>query len=94
YTPETGKVRVVVAGDEDRVTIEVSDTGTGIPEEELTHVFDRHFMGRQRRVRNEGSGLGLSIVKGLVERMDGEVAAESAVGKGTTIRVWLPKQGE
>jgi signal transduction histidine kinase len=92
YTPETGKVRVrVAADDEERILIEVVDTGVGIPEEELPHVFDRHFVGRQRRVRNEGSGLGLSIVKGLVERMGGEVAAESEVGKGTTTRVWLPR---
>jgi two-component system sensor histidine kinase BaeS len=91
YTPETGKVRVAVAADGDRILIEVVDTGIGIPEEELAHVFDRHFVGRQRQVRNEGSGLGLSIVKGLVERMGGEVVAESAVGKGTTIRVWLPR---
>jgi signal transduction histidine kinase len=47
-------------------------------------------VGKQRKLRNEGSGLGLSIVKGLVERMGGEVTADSAPGKGTTITVSLP----
>ncbi len=94
YTPETGRVDVTVRADGDRVLIEVSDTGVGIPEEDLPHVFDRHYVGRQRLVRKEGSGLGLSIVKGLVERMGGDVTVESKVGEGTTIRVWLPKESD
>ncbi|MFQ5522482.1 MAG: ATP-binding protein [Acidimicrobiia bacterium] len=94
YTPETGRVQVRVADDGDRVVIEVSDTGVGIPEEDLPRVFDRHYVGRQRVVRKEGSGLGLSIVEGLVERMGGEVAAASKVGEGTTIRLWLPRGGD
>ena len=91
FTPETGDVRVAVSGSEGDVSIEVSDTGLGIAPEDLALVFDRHFVGQQRQIRNEGSGLGLSIVKGLVDRMGGQVTAQSTLGKGTTIRVLLPR---
>jgi signal transduction histidine kinase len=91
HTPEAGSVRVEVAPSESGVSITVVDSGTGIAEEDLARVFDRHFVGRQRSLRNEGSGLGLSIVEGLVDRMGGTVEAESAPGKGTTIRVGLTR---
>ena len=89
HTPETGSVRVSVAVADGGVEIKVVDSGTGIPAEDLPHVFDRHFVGRQRTVHKEGTGLGLSIVKGLVGRMGGSVSATSAPGKGTTIEVTL-----
>jgi signal transduction histidine kinase len=91
FTPEAGQVTVEVRSEEEQVLLIVSDTGTGIGPEDLPHVFGRHYVGRQRRVRNEGSGLGLSIVKGLVERLGGGVTAESQPGKGTTITVKLPR---
>ena len=90
YTPEAGRVSVVVEGDEAAVSIEVTDTGTGIAAEDLPHIFDRHYVGQQRTVRNEGSGLGLSIVRALVDRLGGEVETQSELGKGTTITVKLP----
>ncbi|HEU4320782.1 MAG TPA: HAMP domain-containing sensor histidine kinase [Acidimicrobiia bacterium] len=89
HTPETGTVRVTVGRGSDGVEIVVADSGIGIPADDLPHVFDRHFVGRQRTVHKEGTGLGLSIVKGLVDRMHGSVAATSAPGKGTTITVTL-----
>ncbi len=91
FTPETGSVKVSVGSDDETVTIAVVDSGAGISPEDLPHVFDRHFVGRQRSVRKEGSGLGLSIVKGLVDRMGGSVAAESTPGRGTTITVKLDR---
>ncbi|HEX9846943.1 MAG TPA: HAMP domain-containing sensor histidine kinase [Acidimicrobiia bacterium] len=90
HTPETGSVRVEVSGGDEEVTIAVSDTGSGIAPEDVEHVFERYFVGQQRSVRKEGSGLGLSIVKGLVDRMGGSVEARSTLGKGTTIAVRLP----
>ena len=90
YTPETGQVSVSVESEDGDAVIEVADTGTGIEPDDLPHIFDRHYVGSHRTVRKEGSGLGLSIVKGLVERMGGEVTAESEPGRGTTIRVRLP----
>jgi signal transduction histidine kinase len=90
HTPEAGRVTVVVG---DGPTISVTDTGSGISPEDLPHVFERYFVGRQRSVRKEGSGLGLSIVKGLVDRMGGTVEATSTAGKGTTIEVRLDGVG-
>ncbi|MGC2241878.1 MAG: HAMP domain-containing sensor histidine kinase, partial [Acidimicrobiia bacterium] len=94
FTPEAGSVTVAVKGDNDGVVLSVSDTGTGIDPDDLPHVFDRHYTGRQRRVRNEGSGLGLSIVNGLAERLGGTVTAESRPGHGTTITVRLASLGD
>jgi two-component system sensor histidine kinase BaeS len=90
HTPEAGSVTVSVRAGEDDVQVEVADSGIGIGEDDLPHVFDRHFVGRQRSVHKEGTGLGLSIVKGLVDRMGGSVSASSRPGKGTTITVSLP----
>lgn len=90
HTPETGSIAVVVDGHTDGFGLTVTDSGSGIPAEDLPLVFDRHFVGRQRSVRKEGTGLGLSIVKGLVEQMGGKVTADSAIGQGTTISVELP----
>jgi signal transduction histidine kinase len=91
HTPATGSVRVGVTATDSEVTIAVDDSGAGISPEDLPHVFDRHFVGRQRSVRKEGSGLGLSIVRGLVDRMGGSVEAASSPGKGTTITVTLTR---
>jgi signal transduction histidine kinase len=91
HTPEGGRVHVSVTGVDEVVRLVFEDTGTGIAPDDLPHVFDRHFVGRQRSLRNEGSGLGLSIVKGLVDRMNGSVSAASAQGEGTTITVELAR---
>lgn len=93
FTPEAGTVRVVISrAPGGGVSIAVSDTGSGISEDELPHIFDRHFVGTRRQVRKEGTGLGLSIVRGLVDRLGGTVTAASTLGKGTTITVNLPAQ--
>lgn len=78
----------LIAGDNDYV-IKVVDTGEGIPPEFLP---DRIFEALVRaRPRESGSGLGLSIVKKIVEMHGGQITAESIVGKGTTMTIWLPK---
>jgi two-component system sensor histidine kinase BaeS len=87
-------VQVSVRGEPEQVVISVVDSGSGIGLEDLPHVFDRHFVGKQRSVRKEGTGLGLSIVKGLVDRMGGAVEAASTQGKGTTITVRLNRPSE
>lgn len=92
HTPEAGSVTVTIGEEGDDVVIAVADSGSGIAPEDLPNVFDRHFVGRHRSVRAEGSGLGLSIVEGLVGRMGGTVAAESTPGRGTTITVRLMPQ--
>ena len=94
YTPEGGRVTVTIQPETERpslVELVVSDTGTGIPREALPRVFERFYRVDPARSRQEGgTGLGLSIVKHLVERMAGEVSAESELGKGTTVRLTLP----
>jgi signal transduction histidine kinase len=73
------------------VSLEVADRGPGIPEEELPRVWDSFFRGeRARNSPNRGSGLGLAVVRQLVELHGGRVDVESRLGEGTKFRVWLP----
>jgi len=98
YTPEGGTVRVTASGlpadpegGEDRVRIVVSDTGIGIPKQDLPRIFERFYRVDKARSRNSGgTGLGLSIVKHLVELHRGSIAVESEVGIGSRFIVELP----
>ena len=73
------------------IIVEVADNGPGIPQEDLPHVFEKMYRVEKERTRAaEGSGLGLSIVKRIVELHGGQIAVESTVGKGTTFSVRLP----
>jgi two-component system OmpR family sensor kinase len=87
---------IIIRGRRDRdgrVLIEVSDTGPGIPPDELPYIFDRLYRGSAARAEAPtGAGLGLSIVDSLIRAMGGEVGVESTPGLGTTFRVWLPSQ--
>jgi signal transduction histidine kinase len=87
YTPRGGTVRVrCSAGDPGQIVLSVEDSGTGIPADELPHVFDRFYKSKDSR----GTGLGLAIAKSLVKAHGGEISAHSTLGMGTTIRVTLP----
>lgn len=89
YTPRGGAVRLrTYAAGDDRVGLAVEDTGTGISEEDLPHIFDRFYKSKDSR----GTGLGLAIAKSLVQAHGGEIAAESEPGRGTTIRIVLPRR--
>ena len=91
YTESGGKIRVRVAAAPTEATIEVSDTGIGIPEANLPFVFERFFRSdRARRAHPGGSGLGLSIVKWIVEAHKGKATVSSRVGEGTTFTIKLP----
>jgi two-component system sensor histidine kinase GlrK len=73
------------------VGLSVSDNGPGIPAEDLPHVFDRFYQGRQNgKNKLPGSGLGLALAKRVVEAHGGKIGIESEVGKGTTVRFELP----
>jgi signal transduction histidine kinase len=88
FTPEGGKVRIELEREGDRAVLRVSDTGVGIPPDELPHVFDRFFRGRH--VRAGGSGIGLTVVRELVSAHGGEVDVSSEPGSGTTFTVRIP----
>ena len=94
FTPRGGRVALSVEHGADRFTLTVSDTGCGIPPELLDRLGTPFFQVEQSLTRShEGTGLGLALTKSLVAMHDGEFRVESAIGKGTTIRVHLP-QGE
>ena len=92
YTPEGGSIFVNVAGDNDKVIINVTDTGIGINSTDLQHIFQKFYRADNSDTRTiGGTGLGLYIVKQRVEAMGGRVWAESDFGKGTTFYVALPR---
>jgi signal transduction histidine kinase len=91
YTEPDGKIRVRVAAAPGEAQLSVSDTGVGIPEADVPYVFERFYRGKRSRLANPGgSGLGLSIVRWIVDAHKGRVTVESAVGKGSTFTVHLP----
>jgi two-component system, OmpR family, phosphate regulon sensor histidine kinase PhoR len=99
YTPEGGKVRVSAEpiwtdkerGEYDRIRIQVTDTGIGVPKKDLPRIFERFYRVDKARSRSSGgTGLGLSIVKHIVELHRGTIRVDSKVGMGTTFIIELP----
>ena len=86
HTLPGGTVTIAAVRDETGVAFRVTDSGEGIPPDELAHVFDRFTRSPESR----GSGLGLAIAKSLVQAHSGTISAESEPGRGTTIRFVLP----
>lgn len=94
HTPPGGRIRVAADLVADSVRVSVEDTGTGIPSDHLPRIFERFYRVDAGRAREQGgSGLGLAIVKHLVEAHGGHVDADSALGRGTTIRMTFPANG-
>lgn len=91
YTPGGGIVAIVLRRDGDAALLAVRDTGVGIPEHELERIFERFHRVDQSRTRSSGGfGLGLAIVRDLVEAMGGTVTANSVEGQGSSFEVRLP----
>jgi signal transduction histidine kinase len=90
HTPPGGIVAAAVTAEPDVVRVEVRDTGEGIAPEDLPHVFERFYRGRNGSERS-GAGLGLALTKELAEAMGGSVAAASTPGAGSCFTVRLPR---
>ena len=93
YTPQGGTVTLGLGKDGAQSILTIQDTGQGIPEEDLPHVFERFYRGEKSRTRSrdgKGFGLGLSIAYWIVRNHGGRIEVESTVGEGTTFTVWLP----
>lgn len=88
YTPAGGKVIISTHAEKDSVFISVKDTGIGIPKEEIKQVFERFYRGEKSRSREHGgSGIGLTIVKRIVEAHNGLIWIKSESGKGTEVHM-------
>ena len=91
YNVSGGSLTVRLRREEDNAILEVSDTGMGIPEDALGHIFERFYRVDKARSRaSGGSGLGLSIVRTIAQRNRGEITVSSVLGKGTTFTVTFP----
>jgi signal transduction histidine kinase len=91
YTDEGGSVTVRTETQDGRAVLTVTDTGRGIPEEALRHVFDRFYRADKARSREMGgTGLGLAIARWIAEAHGGAIKIDSAVDRGTTVTVTLP----
>jgi len=92
YTPEGGQINLSGHQHENGwVILKVSDTGSGIPAEALSHVFERFYRADASRTDSDGgSGLGLAIAKAIIEAHGGRIEVESEAGKGTAFTVYLP----
>lgn len=88
YTPEGGTVSVEVANENEKLSVVVTDTGTGIPKKELDKIFDRFY--QMEGTEDKGSGIGLALVKELVSLYRGQISVNSEPGKGSRFRVTLP----
>ena len=92
YTAGNGTILVNAKEDGGCILVEVIDTGIGIPQEELTKIFDEFYRATNaRKIEKDGTGLGLSIVKQIIERHGGEVWVDSQEGIGTKFSFTLPK---
>lgn len=90
YTPEGGKIYMGATREGRQVLVEVSDTGVGIPQEDQSRIFERFYrVEKSRSIKGGGSGLGLSIVKHIVEELHGTVTVHSAVGQGSRFVIAL-----
>ncbi|MGF2616913.1 cell wall metabolism sensor histidine kinase WalK [Rossellomorea vietnamensis] len=92
HTPETGRVFVNYKPVNSGVLVEVSDSGSGIPEEDLPFVFERFYKADKARTRGKsGTGLGLAIARNIIEAHNGQISVHSKLDQGTTFSFFLPQ---
>ncbi|WP_026485731.1 sensor histidine kinase [Caldanaerobius polysaccharolyticus] len=91
YTQPGGKITLQALAKDDKVKIEIRDTGIGIPEKDIPFIFERFYrVDKSRSKEHKGWGLGLSIAKRIIDSHDGSINVESKVGEGTTFVIDLP----
>jgi signal transduction histidine kinase len=90
YSPEGGRVTIRIAEEDGSVGVEVADTGIGIPEDQISHVFERFYRAEEAR-STEGLGLGLSIARQIAEDHRGSIEVRSKPGEGSTFVIRIPR---
>lgn len=88
FTDMDGSITISAEKDTEKLRIDICDTGCGIPAEELSHIFERFYMGEKGKATG-GSGLGLYIVQSIIKEQGGSISAESEVGAGTVFHIWM-----
>jgi two-component system NtrC family sensor kinase len=88
--PDGGRLIMKTMPTDNHVVIRITDTGVGIPEEDLTRIFDPFFTTKG----GKGTGLGLYVAYGIIKKHGGVIEVESEVGKGSTFTIKLPRDGE
>jgi two-component system heavy metal sensor histidine kinase CusS len=89
FTPENGSIQILLSEHDDNVEVTISDTGCGIASEHLPRVFDRFYRAESSR-GSDGAGLGLALVKSILDLHGGSAKIESEVGRGTTVKLKFP----
>ena len=91
FTPENGTIEVFAENDSEKTTVIIKNTGTGISPEEISRIFERFYkVDKSRSYDTKGTGLGLYIVKTIVNMHDGEISAESQLGQYTQFKFIIP----
>jgi signal transduction histidine kinase len=90
FTPQDGSVSLEAIRQQNEIVITVSDTGIGIPKEDLSRIFERFYRVKRPDSQIQGTGLGLAIVAQIITRHNGRILVESKPGKGTTFTIHLP----
>jgi signal transduction histidine kinase len=91
YNIPGGKLTITLDRDAENAIVKVTDTGVGIPEDALSHVFERFYrVDKARSRKSGGSGLGLAIVRNMVERNQGSICVESQLHQGSVFTVTFP----
>jgi len=92
YTPQDGLVKIECLNGEDQVGFRIQDSGIGISDKDLTLIGSRNYRGKNALESGiEGNGIGMFIVKTIIDHFGGDLRIESELGQGTTVSFWLPK---